>query len=247
MGLDIGFETLEASLRHLYPPRESRLRQAVRSAIGREIGRQLGRAVRLPSRSVPRALEGFKFGSYSEIHYLRAFAARTAGYSLAEAYSLPDLVVSASVHSSSGANRSRKAGSDLSSEIVRSLGDAENSTESEDDTDAQLERIVPVARRRRSPFPYPHLVCFSDSSGIYLPVDFPSPFVVDDDLQVGSSTRLLAELDSVGEVIVRSFVSAARSKNEQLEHLTRYIRDLWWRLRHPALHSGKHRVPFVFH
>jgi hypothetical protein len=51
--------------------------------------------------------------------------------------------------------------------------------------------------------PSPHLINHSDADGFYLPVDFASPFLVrrrndngsDDYVSVGSSVRLLAELD----------------------------------------------------
>ncbi len=232
-----------------YPRLEELVEDALKK-LAEEIRTQTGKEPNLhfsePSKEV-KAKTG-KFGTYSEIHVLRSFAARISGYTLDEAYRLEDKRLALLCE--------LPEDEDGETELEGENGDEDEEEESSESCDfreyfgVDVEEVFPPAKDRVDPFPYPQMVCFSDAGGIYLPIDFPRPFIFGEtdssETFVGSSTRLLVECDELGIRLAERLYDAMRQTNEGLENYLLYARQLWWRLREPCQVSVKATVPFTF-
>jgi hypothetical protein len=239
MGLDIKFGNLADALEQLYSSTgdPSILVRNGRKVIKAAIQKQVGHPVSLAEKRVPRELrDPIRFGNYFQIHVLRAYASRVAGYTLEKAYSIPELYVSAS----SAVISEPKS-------TVETQGTAEDEIENEIQQlwKIRLDDVVPLAQPRITPFPYQQLVCFSDTEGLYLPVDFPVPLVLDG-LHIGSSVMLLRELRAVQRCLHRTNLVVSRRGPKGAKDFVEAVRLAWMKIHRPCQASAKGGWPLVF-
>jgi hypothetical protein len=237
MGLYIDYRPLKDYLVDSYADSENPAKlagEALRS-LHCYIEKQTGKSVNFSSGKIRKQLPGFKFGSYSEIHYLRAFASIISGYTLEEAYEIPlEEINLLESETSSSLCEAGVAG-----------GEKTFDKEFEAEWGTKLSEILPKRKRKQRPFPFYNLVCFSDSEGIYVPEYFMEPIVVDK-TYIGSAKRLSKELDELGIIIAEKIAVATKKRERILEHYLFYVRQLWWRLRDACENSMKNETSLVF-
>jgi hypothetical protein len=150
-----------------------------------------------------------------------------AGFLLDEAYDLPLLEI----------NTTSPAPEDESTLDSLESYDDELSEEDlfERDTGLKIDVVFPKPEKI-NPFPFKNLVCFSDASGIYIPLEFSEPFIVDG-LYVGSSIGLQSELLRLELGLKAALLSVLETHNEPLEAFLLGVRQLWWGLYGPCERS----------
>jgi hypothetical protein len=236
MGLSIYYESLDDFLIQWFSDekdirtRADQAKKILKSAIKE----QTGESPEFPPEVIPSGLEGFKFGNYTEIHFLRMFAARISGYTLDEAYNLPDIEIDFLENGEKVIDGEEEYEDEESAEA-----------DFQDIWDVPIDEVLPKSSSKRSPFPYYNLVCFSDSEGIYIPVKFNRPIILEG-ANIGSNIRLFEELDVIGKELTIALNNALNRQNRTLEEYLLYVRQLWWRLHDPCEQSVKSKISFVF-
>jgi hypothetical protein len=199
MGLNIEYtifdDYLLSNLQNMRNPRVEV--KEFKKKIRKEIERQSKKPSIFVREKVPKKLKGFKFGSYGEIHFLRMYAARISGYTLEEAYDIETVDLGYS--------------SELEEDVQ--VEDDEYSTEDEfkDIWGVSIEKVFKKKIRKDKPFRFKNLVCFPDNDGIYIPNDFPMPIYYRD-INVGSCSHLLKELNDVSIELKNDLISAMDAK-----------------------------------
>ncbi len=209
-----------------------------------EIRDQTGDVVDLSEAKVPAKYKAkhIRYGSNSAIHTLRVYACRLAGYTLDEAYELPERVISVLGTSElEDADEEEESGFEVHGE--RS-GEFTEEQEIERAWHFDLDLICPMPSGPMKPFPFPHLVCFSDTEGIYIPKAFREPIVLDDYF-IGSSVQLNAELSEVAQQLTTRTITVVNQETNVLEFLA-VVKGLLVALRNPCLISVRHRISMLF-
>jgi hypothetical protein len=236
MGLDIQYGKLHDYLIRMYSD-TSDIDELVRLAedkISEQIRMQIGSQPLLHQKGTTEHLKGVKYGNYSEIHFLRMFAARISGYTLEEAYEIEIPAI--------------KLNSEFPEDDALEENEDACSTESEFEEiwGVPIDKVMPVRNRdTNAEFPFYNLVCFSDAEGIYIPIEFRKPIELDD-ITIGSSLRLREELELIESESQAMLIQAMKDREIILEEYLQYVRRLWWRLYEPCSLSINNNVSLLF-
>lgn len=233
MGLSIEYKSFHDYVADRFEDSANPKRSALQfiERIKKAVEQQTGSPLFFKKEHVPKNLEGFKYGNYSEIHFLRMYAARVSGYTLDEAYELETV-------SLDPAN---------TVEEETEEGDEDYSTEDEfkEIWGEPIDKVFKKKPQRDTPFKFKNLVCFPDSEGIYIPYDFKTPIQYRS-VNVASSKHLFIELEEIHNHLRRDLVAAMDSKAMVLEQYLLYVRQLWWRLYIPCKESSEKGCSFFF-
>jgi len=250
MGLGINYARLDDVLLQLYMDEDHIAERAAqaKSAIKQAIDEQTGVESSFPNEpSPPSDLDASYLGSYSAVHLLRMFAARTAGFTLDEAYELEVDNVAPSVTS---VNRESldPVSDEPHDEIPEDQGGlVEGSSEADFRIfyGVEIDTVLPVPPEKVTPFPYYNLVCFSDTEGIYVPVWFPRPIEVDGYFYVGSLMRLQEELVQLKAAIDAAIDAKGPPDSPKARYL-RTVLELWRTLHESCAKAVEYSISLVF-
>jgi hypothetical protein len=246
MGLDIYFGNLAPTLAAQYsdfPRARTRTERAMEFLLA-EIREQTGGVGDLSEAKVPAKYktQHIRYGSNSAIHTLRVYACRLAGYTLDEAYDLPERAISV-LGSSDLEDADEEEESDFELHRDKSGGLTEEQ-EIERAWQFDLNHVCPIPSKLITPFPFPQLVCFSDAEGIYIPTRFREPIVLDDYF-IGSSIQLNKELSEVARQLTKRASTVANEEPNVREFFS-ILKRLLVALRNPCLVSVHHRFSMIF-
>lgn len=241
MGLDITYGNLMDYLRNAYAQfrrPETMAREGERLIKG-DIERQVGHQIDIKERAAPTRSRPIRYGSYWTIHVLRLYACRIAGYNVEQTYEFPQrrLTLLIAAVATNEEEEFEEESTDASFEPTVQ-------EEVEEYWHFKLDPVFPLPPREPQ-FPFSNLVSFSDTEGIYIPVSFPTPVVLDENY-VGSCPQLLEELRIIGDDLHYKLGQVNPDSNPQFHDFLRTVNQSLVALRNPCIRACRGKYSMVF-